>query len=200
MAFFQKTFLLFDRQFWGPEQFTFYADPEVTGRWPVWQNLNAAGFLNGSTDGHIYFNTHVGAEAHRISRMSDEDVQAEAMVKLREIHGNDIPEPLDILVPRWDLDPLFMGAYSNWPIGQLNEHHWNLQQPIGKHKEVFFTGDANSREMFGYVQGAWEDGKETATRLAGCLTGDDCSSTLIYESIQTCISAGSMLKREVEVN
>lgn len=195
MAVYQKIFLLFDRAFWGPEQFTYYADPEVRGRWPVWQNLNAEGFFNGSEDGYILFNTHVDAEARRVARMPDEDVRAEAMLKLREIYGADVPEPLDILVPRWDLDPLYMGSYSNWPLGQLDQHHWNLRQPVGKRKEVFFTGESNSREMFGYVQGAWEDGKETAGRVAGCLTGAECPSSLVYETIKTCVEAGSVVKR-----
>ncbi|KAM0715524.1 hypothetical protein Q7P37_009022 [Cladosporium fusiforme] len=197
MALYQKIFLLFDRQFWGPEQFTYYSDPEVRGRYPVWQNLNAAGFFNGATEGYIYFNTHVDAEARRTSRMADKDVQAEAMMKLREIYGPDIPEPLDILVPRWNLDPLFMGSYSNWPLGQLDQHHWNLRQPVGQSKEVFFTGESNSKEMFGYVQGAWEDGKDTAGRVAGCLTGSSCPNSLVYETIKTCIEAGSLEKRFV---
>lgn len=195
MAVYQKIFLLFDRKFWGPEQFTYYSDPEVRGRWPVWQNLNAPGFFNGSSEGFMLFNTHVDAEARRVARMSDKDVADEAMLKLREIYGPDVPEPLDILVPRWNLDPLFMGSYSNWPLGQLDQHHWNLRQPVGKNKEVFFTGESNSREMFGYVQGAWEDGKETATRVANCLKGVSCPLTLVYEDIKTCMEAGSVVKR-----
>ncbi|KAJ1323738.1 polyamine oxidase [Microdochium nivale] len=186
MAVYQKTFLLFDRKFWGDEQFTYYADPEVRGRYPVWQNLNAPGFFNGSAgDGYVLFNTHVDAEAHRVARMTDKDVQDEAMIKLREMYGADIPDPLDIVVPRWDLDPLFMGSYSNWPLGQLEQHHSNLRQPVDGNK-VYFTGESNSREMFGYVQGAWEDGKQTAARLAGCLKGTDCPPNDIYREIKTC--------------
>jgi polyamine oxidase len=127
--------------------------------------------------------------------MEDADVQDEAMLKLREIYGNDIPEPLDILVPRWDLDPLYMGSYSNWPLGQLDQHHWNLRQPIGSNK-VFFAGESNSREYFGYVQGAWEDGKETAVKVANCLKGTSCPSSLVYEDITTCTQAGTLLKRK----
>lgn len=191
MAVYQKIFLLFDRQFWNNEQFTYYADPEVRGRYPVWQNLNAPGFFNGSSDGYIFFNTHVDLEARRVGRMKDSDVQYEAMLKLREIYGDEIPEPLDILVPRWNQDPLYMGSYSNWPLGQLDEHHWNLRQPIGNNK-VFFTGEANSREMFGYVQGAWEDGKQTAEKVANCVKGAGCPSSLVYEDITTCTQAGSL--------
>ena len=195
MAVYQKIFLLFDRKFWNDEQFTYYSDPEVRGRYPVWQNLNAPGFFNGSTEGYVIFNTHVQDEAQRVGRMEDADVIDEAMIKLREIYGNDIPEPLDILVPRWDQDPLFMGSYSNWPLGQLDQHHWNLKQPVGNNK-VWFTGESNSKEMFGYVQGAWEDGKETAVKVAGCLTGASCPSSLVYEDIKTCTQASALEKRK----
>jgi polyamine oxidase len=197
MAVYQKIFLLFDRQFWNDEQFTYYADPEVRGRYPVWQNLNAPGFFNGSSEGYVFFNTHVDAEARRVGRMEDADVIDEAMIKLREIYGDDIPEPLDILVPRWDQDPLFMGSYSNWPLGQLDQHHWNLKQPVGNNK-VWFTGESNSREMFGYVQGAWEDGKETAVKVAGCLTGVNCPSSLVYEDIKTCTQASELELRKAK--
>lgn len=196
MAVYQKIFLLFDRKFWNDEQFTYYSDPEVRGRYPVWQNLNAPGFFNGSTEGYVMFNTHVDAEARRTGRLEDKDVQDEAMIKLREIYGNDIPEPLDILVPRWDQDPLFMGSYSNWPLGELDQHHWNLKQPVGGNK-VYFTGESNSREMFGYVQGAWEDGKETAVRLAGCLKGTHCPASFVYDEIKTCQQAKALEQRRM---
>lgn len=194
MAVYQKIFLLFDRKFWRDEQFTYYADPEVRGRYPVWQNLNAPGFFNGAKDGYVMFNTHVDAEARRVARMSDKDVKDEIMLKLREIYGKDIPEPLDIVVPRWDLDPLFMGSYSNWPLGQLEQHHSNLKQPVGGNK-VYFTGESNSREYFGYVQGAWEDGKQTAEQLAGCLKGTNCPQNFVFNEIKTCPQVAALEQR-----
>jgi hypothetical protein len=33
------------------------------------------------------------------------------------MYGDKAVEPEDILVPDWDKNPLFFGAYSNWPIG-----------------------------------------------------------------------------------
>lgn len=62
MATYQKIFVMFDEQFWGPEQvsekdvaeemvadanfqYVLYADPDQRGRYTVWQNINAPDFL-----------------------------------------------------------------------------------------------------------------------------------------------------------
>jgi len=110
------------------------------------------------------------------------------------MYGDDIPEPLDILIPRWDQDPLFRGSYSNWPLGELDQNHDNLRQPVGENK-VFFTGEAYSKEMFGYVQGAWEEGKQTGAKIASCLKGNGCPNGFAFESIKTCSQQQTSLKR-----
>lgn len=194
MALYQKIFLLFDRQFWKDDQYQLYADPDVRGRHPLWQNLNAPGFFNGSTEGYIYFVTNVDAEARRLGAMTDSDIQDELMFKLQEMYGEDIPKPLDILVPRWDHDPLYRGSYSNWPLGELDQHHSNLRQPLGNNT-VLFTGEAYSKLLFGYVQGAWEDGKITATTISNCMKGLECSPGFAYEDISTCSQTSTILKR-----
>ena len=39
------------------------------------------------------------------------------MAVLRKLFGQNIPDPIDILVPKLHSDPLFHGAYSAWPVG-----------------------------------------------------------------------------------
>lgn len=56
-------------------------------------------------------------ESRRIEQQSDEETKAEVMEVLREMFGKDIPEAIDILVPRWWSDRFFKGTFSNWPIG-----------------------------------------------------------------------------------
>jgi polyamine oxidase len=131
--------------------------------------------------------TATGSFARRNEELSDEEVQAETMGVLREIYGASIPEPVDILVPRWTLDPLYRGSYSNWPLGALDEHHANLGQPItqGGKAWLHFTGEAMSDEYFGYVQGGWDQGLKTATAVASCLKGQ-CPSAEVYTALTTC--------------
>jgi polyamine oxidase len=120
----------------------------------------------------------------------DEQIQEEAMNVLREMYGSDIPDPEDIIIPRWNIDPLYRGSYSNWPLGVLDDHHENLRQPVGEGR-VMFTGEAMSPEAFGYVQGAWDEGIATADKIGKCLNGGDCENAEIYEALKTCAQTPS---------
>ena len=183
MTYYQKIHLLFDRQFWGDEKHIGYADPDVRGRYPLWKNLNAPGYFNGSELGYIFFVTQTEDEARRVSYMKKEDIKAEILYKLKEIYGNDVPEPLDMTVPLWDHDPLFRGSYSNWPIGYSDQHHWNLRQPVEDGK-LLFTGEAYSRESLGFIQGAWSEGKKTGKVIARCIMSGDCPKSEVYKRIR----------------
>lgn len=63
-------------------------------------------------------------ESRRIEQQSDEETKAEVMEVLREMFGKDIPEAIDILVPRWWSDRFFKGTFSNWPIG-VNKNEYD---------------------------------------------------------------------------
>lgn len=191
MTYYQKIHFLFDRQFWGDETHVGYADPDVRGRYPLWKNLNAPGYLNGSESGYIYFVTQTEDEARRVSYMDKEDIKAEIIYKLKEIYGDDVPEPLDMTVPLWDHDPLFRGSYSNWPIGCSDQHHWNLRQPVADGK-LIFTGEANSRESLGFIQGAWTEGKKTGKMISNCILAADCPKSDVYKRIRHHYPSGGL--------
>lgn len=129
--------------------------------------------------------TAVDALAREFENLSDDDIVEQAMVVLREMYGSSIPPPTSVVVPRWTLDPLYRGSYSNWPIGVLDQHHSNLRQPVGQDR-VWFTGEAMSEEAFGYVQGAWNEGKATAQSVGSCLTAGECLGARVYPALKTC--------------
>lgn len=70
---------------------------------------------------NILFVTVTDDEARRIERQSDDITKEEAMEVLRKIFGPEIPDALDILVPRWGMDRLQRGSYSNWPAGVTDD-------------------------------------------------------------------------------
>lgn len=142
----------------------------------------------------MLFVTAVDNEARRLELSKDEVVVAEAMEKLREMYGADIPEPLDVLIPRWSADPLFRGSYSNWPLGVLEEHHHNLRTSLAS-GALHFTGEAMAEEAFGYVQGAWNEGQATAKKVATCLKKGKCAPETAFESINTCPQDGTVLAK-----
>lgn len=151
----------------------------------IWQNINAPGYFPQNTTANVLMVTAVDVLAREYENLSDEDVQEQAMVVLREMYGTDIPDPSDILVPRWSQDPLYRGSYSNWPLGVLDEHHENLRQPVGEDR-VWFTGEAMAAEAYGYVQGAWTEGQATAGTIGECLVSGNCATVEVYPALKVC--------------
>lgn len=162
-----------------------YADPDKRGRYTVWQNMNAPGYLPQGTEQNVIMVTTTGDFARRNEHLSDAEITDEVVAVLREMY-DDVPDPIDIVVPRWSIDPLYRGTYSNWPLGAFDQHHGNLGQSIGGGQSwLHFSGEATSVEAFGYVQGAWEQGVLAADAVAACL-GGNCPNATVYEAVRTC--------------
>ncbi|KAG0168652.1 hypothetical protein DFQ28_004578 [Apophysomyces sp. BC1034] len=167
MATYTKIFMNFPYQFWDDNQFTVYADPGRRGYFNAWQNLNAKGFYPKNTTTNIFFVTVTQDQSYDVESMTDKEVQDEIMVVLRSMYGDHVPEPTEFLFPRWHSNPLFRGTYSNWPIGELGQHHVNMKAPLNN--RLFFAGEAMHNEEFGFLQGAWLSGEETAANVAQCI-------------------------------
>ncbi|CAK7224163.1 polyamine oxidase1, flavin-containing amine oxidoreductase [Sporothrix curviconia] len=165
MGTYTKIFMQFNETFWDADtQYFLYADPQVRGYYPVWQSLDAPGFLEGS---HILFVTVVGAESYRVEQQPDALTQAECMAVLRSMFPDiDVPEPTAFMYPRWSLEEWAFGSYSNWPVGTTLEKHQNLRANVGR---LWFAGEANSAEYFGFMHGAWFEGREVGERVAVAL-------------------------------
>ncbi|CAK7566710.1 MAG: polyamine oxidase1, flavin-containing amine oxidoreductase [Sporothrix epigloea] len=168
MGTYTKIFMQFNETFWDESmQFFLYADPQVRGYYPVWQSLDAPGFLEGS---HILFVTVVGAESYRVEQQSDEKTKAEAMAVLRSMFPHiKVPEPTAFMYPRWSLEEWAFGSYSNWPVGMTLEKHQNLRANVGR---LWFAGEGTSAEYFGFMHGAWFEGQEMAKRVAAQLKAE----------------------------
>jgi polyamine oxidase len=150
MGTFTKIFLQFppDKQFWDTDtQFFLYADPVERGRYPVWQSVSLPGFLENSG---ILVLMIVQSQSYRIESQPDEITQAEVMAVLRSMFGNDIPDPIDFMYPRWTQEPWSHGSYSNWPPGLSVETHQNLRANLDR---LYFAGEATSSEYFAFLQG-----------------------------------------------
>ena len=168
MGTYTKIFLQFQQQFWpSSTEFFLYAHPKKRGYYPVWQSLSTEGFFPGS---NILVVTVVGDESYRIEAQSNQETQAEVMEVLRAMFPDrDIAEPIDFLYPRWSLEPWTLGSYSGWPVGTTLEMHQNLRANVGR---LWFAGEALSAQYQGSLQGAWFEGKEAASRVAGLLGGN----------------------------
>ncbi|THU89648.1 hypothetical protein K435DRAFT_969007 [Dendrothele bispora CBS 962.96] len=164
-----KIFLQFNTTFWDPStQFFLYADPIKRGYYPVWQSLSTPGFL---PDSNIIFVTVVGDESYRVENQSDEETKAEVMQVLRRMFPDvGVPEPVAFMYPRWSLEPWAHGSYSDWATGVTLEMHQNLRANVDR---LWFAGEAGSAEYFGFLHGAWFEGRDVGERIVGLL-GKGC--------------------------
>ncbi|KAI1489098.1 putative flavin-containing polyamine oxidase [Biscogniauxia mediterranea] len=165
MGTYTKIFFQFPEAFWDLDtQYFLYADDNDRGYYPVWQSLSGPGFLEGS---NIIFVTAVGTESYRIEQQSDEVTKEEALAVLRAMFPDkDIPEPTHFAYPRWSTEEWAYGSYSNWPIGMTLEKHQNLRANIDR---LWFAGEATSAQYYGFLQGAWFEGRDVGARIAGLI-------------------------------
>lgn len=107
-----KTYLAFDGPpFWDTERFwiTRVMPPHTPYVWSYFGNFYHA---KGQP---ILYAENQGAYAEKLEGMTLEEVVAEAMVVLREMYGDDIPEPIDAVASGWHTVPTSFGTYSNLP-------------------------------------------------------------------------------------
>ena len=168
MGIYTKIFLQFppDKIFWKPDyQYLLYAS-QTRGYYTVHQPLDIPKFLPGSG---IFFATVVTDQSHRLEAQPDHVTKAEILVVLRKMFGHDaVPEPIDFMYPRWGKTPWARGSYSNWPPGLTLEGHQNLRANVGR---LWFAGEATSQEYYGYLHGAYFEGKRAGERIAACVKG-----------------------------
>lgn len=193
MATYTKIFLNFPHQFWDDNQYTVYADENRRGYFNSWQNLNAPGFFPKNTSTNIFFITVTQDLAYELESLTDEEVKDRAMEVLRTMYGDDIPEANAIHVPRWTSNPLFRGTYSNWPIGELSQHHVNMVAPL--HNRVFFAGEAMSADFYGFLQGAWFSGADAGHNVVQCIK-HSCPEYEYYPVITNANVASSTITKK----
>ncbi|KAF2840913.1 putative flavin-containing polyamine oxidase [Patellaria atrata CBS 101060] len=169
MGTYTKIFMQFNETFWDAEkQFFLYADPNKRGYYPIFQSLSHENFMPGS---NILFVTVVGDESYRIELQDDETTQAEIMEVLRQMFPDiTVPKPSAFMFPRWSLEPWAYGSYSNWPVGTTLEMHQNLRANVDR---LWFAGEHTSAAYFGFLQGAYFEGREAGLRIASLL-GNEC--------------------------
>ncbi|KAL9612346.1 MAG: hypothetical protein Q9167_003033 [Letrouitia subvulpina] len=164
MGVYTKIFFQFPRVFWdNSTQFFLYASP-TRGYYPVWQNLDLPDFLLGSG---IFFVTVVTEQSYIVDHQDDETTKNQILVTLRQMFGEEnVPEPIDFMYPRWSTTPWAYGSYSNWPPGLTLEGHQNLRRNNGR---LWYAGEATSSEYYGYLHGAYFEGKSAGENIAACL-------------------------------
>ena len=96
--------------------------------------------------------------------------------------------PTNFLLARWLTDPLFLGSFSNIPVGVTEETFAELAAPVGR---VYFSGEATSSRYFGYSHGAYFAGRDTANAILESLSTGDL--LVMGRMLIVCSVIGSLL-------
>ncbi len=148
-----KIFVSFNESFWDNLEYIGYA-AEDRGYYPVFQDLR---FLPEKPNSLLFFVMEDFADS--IVRQPVEETKEQIMTVLRTIYGDDIPDIEDILVPDWDINPLYFGSYSNSPVGVTSATRETIAKPAGR---LWFSGEGTSVEYNGFVHGAFLSGESSA--------------------------------------
>jgi|GEM_PF-130629 len=154
-----KVVLRFAEPFWPRNQYVFgYGGPvedRPTSVISMWKShrIPALVLLGGGELGRF------------IEHAPEAEVTAWAMATLGELFGTDIPTPEAVIRTSWQDDPFARGAYSYIPVGATPEDIATLAQPVGA--QLFFAGEATSREHWGCAHGAYASGLREAARISG---------------------------------
>lgn len=149
----------FDAPFWPPNQYVFGYSPADISQRPatiinVWKThqLPALVLLIG------------GNLSREIEGWPEPQARAWAMGILREVFGERVPEPREVMRSTWSLDPHSRGSYSFIGVGSSPEDIEALAEPVGD--TLCFAGEATHRGHWAATHGAYASGLREAARIA----------------------------------
>lgn len=153
-----KVVLVFDRTFWNPTQQYYGYDNQVKGKFTYFLNLRTF------TEVNALVTFGFGNYGYEIDKMTNEQISQEAMIPLRLIFGNDIPNPSKVLVTRWGNDKFSYGAYS---FGNLNTTYEDFEN-FGKSviNRLHFAGEHTSAKYRATVHGAYLSGIREGEKIS----------------------------------
>ena len=148
-----KIFLEFDHIFWKGEEYVdniLHID-KIRGYYAQFQLINATS--------PILFTTLTGDLAKMVYNQSVEETTSQIMKVLRSVYGETIPDPIEVTIPDWWVNPFYRGMYSTPPLGFEPK---TLAEPVG---QLHFAGEATSICYFGYVHGGYFSGIDAANEI-----------------------------------
>jgi polyamine oxidase len=164
-GYFEKVALRFDDAFWrasGERTDFLYASARTRLEFPLYVDLTnvvGAPALVMLTSGEFAKSLTGVPAAVRIARV---------MEILREIHGPQVPDPLEAFATDWAGDPFTRGAYSYPSPGSSPFDFDVLAEPVDG--RLLFAGEATTQARNGYADGAMMTGIREAKRLLGTPT------------------------------
>ncbi|MBX7241184.1 MAG: FAD-dependent oxidoreductase [Bacteroidia bacterium] len=156
-----KFLLTWDTAFWDDVQYLSYT-PDAKDKFNYFVNLKKF---------HPTVNalmTFAYADYARLTEnMTDTQVISEIMVHLKDMYGNSIPNPTNMLRTKWQSNENAFGAYSYTAVGTEMKHFEDLAAEIND--KLFFAGEHTEVDYFSTAHGAYLSGIREADKIIDLL-------------------------------
>ena len=153
-----KIFLQFNETFWDQEVEIIGRSSSNRGDYPVFQPIGK--FF--PSNPNIIFASLTGETAYRVAAQDRNVTRQELLNAFRSMYPNFRAELIDMFIPDWGSNPLYLGSYSNEKVGVTDQTYADLAAPLG---HLYFSGEATSSKYSGFVHGAYFAGVNTANDI-----------------------------------
>lgn len=149
-----KLAMKFQEPFWDIDTQYFGIITEPKGRWNYWLNYRTF------SDENILLGVSVGAYGPVADAMADEAMAADGLDVLRQVWGDAVTEPTEVLATHWAEDPFSRGAYSYPRPGNKRSDYDGLAKPVDD--VLLLAGEHTIYEYSATIHGAYMTGLRAA--------------------------------------
>lgn len=152
-----KFLVTWDIAFWDNEQYICYT-PEIRDKFNYFVNVKK---FQPSVNALMTF--AYSDYARQTETMTDAQIVDEIMAHLRDIYGNSIPNPNNMIRTKWQTNENSFGAYSYTQVGTEIQHFDDLAEEI--QDKLFFAGEHTHIDYFSTAHGAYLSGIREADKI-----------------------------------
>jgi monoamine oxidase len=152
-----KFLLTWNTAFWDDEQYIAYT-PDIKDKFNYFVNVKK---FHPSVNALMTF--AYADYARATETMSDNDVIEDIMSHLRDIYGNGIPNPTNMLRTKWQTNENTFGSYAYTAVGTEMEHFDDLAAVVND--KLFFAGEHTHIDYFSTAHGAYLSGIREADKI-----------------------------------
>lgn len=152
-----KFLLTWDKAFWDDVQYISYT-PEIRDKFNYFLNVKK---IEPNINALI---TYAYADyARKTETMTDTEIIHEIMLHLKDMYGNNIPNPTNFVRTRWQSNQNSFGSYSYPAVGAEMKHFNELAMELNE--QLFFAGEHTIASYFATVHGAYLSGLREAGKI-----------------------------------
>ncbi|MFN8578200.1 MAG: NAD(P)/FAD-dependent oxidoreductase [Candidatus Sericytochromatia bacterium] len=152
-----KFLLTWNTSFWDDEQYICYT-PDIKDKFNYFVNVKK---FHPSVNALMTF--AYANYARQTETMTDAQIIEEVMLHLKDIYGNSIPNPTNLLRTKWQSNENSFGAYSFTQVETEMQHFDDLAKEVND--KLFFAGEHTHIDYFSTAHGAYLSGIREANKI-----------------------------------